>query len=81
MLSRWDISEPRSFEFFPAQLYATAVFLSCGPVCAALWLYVCHNVYGRLAFSVACPTVCTFLSHFIWDSAISADCFRRSFKT
>ena len=39
------------------------------------------NTYGRRAFSVAGPTVWNSLPDFIRDPTISADCFRRLFKT
>jgi len=39
------------------------------------------NTYGRLAFSVAGPTVWNSLPDFIRDPTISADCFIRLLKT
>ena len=39
------------------------------------------NTYGRRAFSVAGPTVWNSLPDYIRDPTISADCFRRLFKT
>ena len=39
------------------------------------------NTCGRLAFSVAGPTVWNSLPDFIRDPTISADCFRRLLKT
>jgi len=38
------------------------------------------NTYGRLAFSVAGPTVWNCLPDFIRDPTISAECFRRLLK-
>jgi len=67
----------------------------CVPVASAdLWRYLNSanrqllavpryslNTYGCWAFSIALPTVWNSLPDFIWDLTISADCFRRLFKT